>query len=240
MKTQIYFTLLFFLLIGFNLSAKNSIVSLKTSEERTVEPFTKIDLGISATLILVQADVQKVSIEADADALKLIETKVENSTLIIKVSKWHFTNLGKVTIYISVPKIEGLDVSGSGKIIAQNKISTEAIQLEISGSGSIELSNLSANNVKSEISGSGNIKLTGSKAITFLSITISGSGDLYATDLSTDEANISISGSGDCKVNVKSKLTAEISGSGKVRYLGDPKKVDVDVSGSGSVKKMDK
>ncbi len=225
-------------LIACNNNVANSSFKDKT-EDRKVAPFTKIELCISADVILEQGENQKVTIEAEKEeTLKYLETEVSNSSLIIHFSKNFMRNTGKVTIKITVPTIEGLTITGSGDIKAGNKIKAENIDLEITGSGTIVLSELSAANIKSEITGSGNIKLAGKETVVNHNITISGSGNVIASDLETETMKIEITGSGDCKISAKQKVTAEISGSGSIFYNTEPAKTDINITGSGKFKKM--
>lgn len=90
------------------------------------------------------------------------------------------------------------------------------MSIAISGSGNITANNIKVKNLALEISGSGDFKATG-EAQTFTG-SISGSGNIKAVDLKTEKANISISGSGSAEVWVTDSLTADISGSGKIRY----------------------
>ena len=90
------------------------------------------------------------------------------------------------------------------------------MSIAISGSGDITANDIKVKELALEISGSSDFKATG-KAQTFTG-SISGSGNIKAVDLKTEKANISISGSGSAEVWVTDSLTADISGSGKIRY----------------------
>ena len=204
-------------------------------EERKVSSFSGINLGISADVFLTQENSQKVVLEGDSDVLEKIETEVSGNTLVIKYEKsFRIRNIPKVKIYISVPEIEKLSVSGSGSILAQNSINSEDIEFNVSGSGLIEIDDLTVDNISSSISGSGDIVLSGSETVKFFKISISGSGDLSSEGLKVDEFIARISGSGKCKTNVVSRLEAVISGSGRIYYKGNPI-IDASISGSGKI-----
>jgi len=243
MKTK---TLALFGIIGMTLlfSVNNTVFpNSKTDngiikEERTVEPFSKISLGISANLYLTQSSTRKVVIEGEENLLANIETEVSGSTLKIKYDKsWKFKSLKKVKIYISIPDIEGLNISGSGSIVAQNAINSDRIDFSISGSGHIKIEDLNVNEIYSRISGSGDIIISGTQTVKLLDIAISGSGDLGSEGLKVEELEVRISGSGSCEVYVISKLVANISGSGKILYAGKPV-VNARISGSGKIKSV--
>ena len=96
---------------------------------------------------------------------------------------------------------------------------------------------LHAPEVQAEMSGSGDINLSG-EAKKFEG-SLSGSGSIQAMNLKTEETSIRISGSGDADVFASAKLDVRVTGSGDVRYKGGVQQVTSNITGSGSVKKMD-
>ena len=202
---------------------------------REVSPFSEISLSIAADLYLIQGDEYSLELEGDADELEKIETEVQGDVLRIEHDRpFHFGRSQRITIYVTMKKVEGLSVAGSGKIEAKSPIQAEDLDLDLSGSGDINIEDLEATNVDTDISGSGDIRLAGKTLVRTLDCDITGSGDIHAEGLRVGEADIDISGSGGCKVDVADKLDVEISGSGKVRYRGNPT-VNADISGSGRV-----
>ncbi len=203
--------------------------------DREVGPFTKLELSVAADLHLTQGDTHKLVLEGDEDDLEDIETEVRGGTLKIEHKKaFHFGSNDRITIYVTMKDIEELSVGGSGNIEAETPIRSGDIELNVSGSGEINIDELEASNAELSISGSGDIYLSGSKSLKSLECDISGSGELHADRLKAGTADLDISGSGGCKVHVTDELEVDISGSGKVRYKGQPR-VNADISGSGDV-----
>ena len=64
---------------------------------------------------------------------------------------------------------------------------------------------------------------------------MAGSGDIEAYDLKAETAELKISGSGTIRASVEKELVARISGSGNIKYKGNPRIEDIKVSGSGNV-----
>ncbi len=202
---------------------------------REVGPFTEIELSVAANLYLKQGNEHSLVLEGDEDELEEIETQVQGETLKIKHKKpFHFGSSKRITIYVTMKEIEELSVGGSGKIEAATPIQSEDLELNVSGSGDINIDELEASEVESSISGSGDIRLAGNKQVNTLDCNISGSGELHASGLKVGSAELSLSGSGGCKVYVTDELDVDISGSGKVRYKGEPL-VNASISGSGRV-----
>ena len=214
----------------------NNCVSAQQREIRNVTGFTGISLSISADIYLSQDNNYKVEIEADADYLEKIETVVEGDILKIK-NKDHFNfefHSKKVKIYISMPQVNNIFISGSGDIIAQTSIKTENLKIKISGSGSVKIENLSVQSMDLAISGSGDIYMSGTDIAESSSYSISGSGDIDNQNLQCKKVEISVSGSGDIKVWAADELNARVSGSGDVYYKGRPL-IDAKTSGSGGI-----
>lgn len=233
MKTKLAaaFILFAFILTGIHVQADE--------QTRKVDLFTEISLRIGATVHLEQGAKQNVEVVAKQSTLEEIITEVKDGKLIIRFPNknyfWNNFRPGDITIYITTPEINGLGISGSGDIIAEDEIKTKIMDMAVSGSGNIKLSELSAEQVKSVISGSGNIILAGKTAAQDLSVNISGSGNFKGLDYSADDVTIKVSGSGNVGVEAKQNLYVRLAGSGNVTYRGKPM-IDQSIAGSGSVR----
>ena len=117
---------------------------------------------------------------------------------------------------------------------------TTSIQMDevfvfIMGSGDVTLNNVEIGTLNTSIKGSGKLNVSGS--IDKHVCEIRGSGDLNALEAPTRELYIKIKGSGSARVHVLELLNAEITGSGKLEYKGDPLLESV-VTGSGVILKL--
>ena len=204
-------------------------------EERDVSSFTGVSLGISGDLYITQGSPQKVVVQAENN-IDEIETVVKDGVLRIKTDNWN-SNIKGAKIWVTMPEVESLNVSGSGDIVAETPINADELELKVSGSGTIDISELKGDEIGAAISGSGDIKLAGSADE--MELRISGSGSVYADGLKLSECGIKISGSGSCKIDVTEELDVSISGSGRVTYYSNPQ-IDARVSGSGRVRKGDR
>ncbi len=206
---------------------------------RDVPSFSAVSLKISGTVYLEQGNNQSTRVEASETALEELVTEVKDRTLIIRFRNnntfWRSFNHGKIEIYVTVPDIEALSVSGSGNIESSN-IKSRIMEFTVSGSGDISVGNLNSERIKATVSGSGNIYLGGGSADEFSSA-ISGSGKIKALDLETSNADIKVSGSGNCTLTAQKSLKARVSGSGGISYKGSPQ-LDTHITGSGRIKKL--
>lgn len=204
-------------------------------ETRDLSGFTRVSFGVAGELYVNFGNEFKVVLEGEKDLLDEILTEVSGGKLVIKKENWRFNMNEKVTVYITMPELKGLGVSGSGKAEIKDAVKTENLDLSVSGSGKLFTADIIVADLKCGISGSGDIIIRGSGDATRADLSISGSGNYTGELLKLGAAQISISGSGSCSCNVTESLKASVSGSGNVTYLGDPK-VDARVSGSGHVR----
>lgn len=203
-------------------------------EERKIEAFDELSLSIPATIYFTQQAKTSMVIEASATDLAEIKTISEGDELEIKAkNKSH--RFSDVTIYLSSPNIETFNLGGSGDIIAKEAVETNELEINIGGSGNVQMENLTAKEVEVSVAGSGDVLLKGTGHE--LDISIAGSGDVNAIDFVAREADISIAGSGDVKVYAEEKLETSIVGSGDIYYKGKPI-VDATSLGSGSTKSI--
>lgn len=209
-------------------------------EVRAVAPFTKLGLTNSARVIMRQGSPQRVEVEASATDLARLETTVDNGKLRIGTRReegkaWNYSDRfeGAVTVYVTMPAIEALSVSGSGQMQAENAVKADALDLSVSGSGKLTVAKLTADRLNSTVSGSGEIMVAG--ICPQHEARISGSGNLRASDLHTETSAIRISGSGDGRLYARRSLEASIAGSGNV-YVRGGANVRSTIAGSGRVR----
>jgi hypothetical protein len=200
------------------------------TEEFHLPTITGVKLSGIGEVIIRHGDTQKIIVETDDNLLDYLETDINGGVWDIEFERC-IRNVTRLTVYITVPEIEKLIISGSGSIIGEDAFVGDELEATVSGSGNIDF-DFTGNIVEASISGSGHIDLFGSAD--FMDVNISGSGDVRAFDLFTQECDVHNSASGDARVNVEDFLKVRISGSGDVLYIGNPT-LDIDISGSGSV-----
>ena len=186
------------------------------TEPREVGEFDKVHLNGSPNVNIVIGKERSVSVTSDDNLLAVIETSVEDGTLVIGGSKPFRTRLG-VTVQITVPALTHVAVHGSGDV---------------------KVKALDAEKFKAEIQGSGDISVAGRAEE--LDVEIQGSGDVKLDELAARRAAVEVQGSGDSTVKVSDELTVHVMGSGDVKYIGEPKvtKTGEEGEGAGEVKKV--
>jgi len=205
-------------------------------ETRDVKGFSRISYGISGNLSIRLGSEFSVVLEGEKDDLREVITDVSDGKLRIRQDNWRFTFDSKVNAYVTLPRLTGLTVSGSGKAEVLDPVKdADDFTLSVSGSGKLYVKELVVDDFDCNISGSGDIIITGAGSADNGDISISGSGSYNGPDFEIDHLDISVSGSGSCFCKAGDSLKAGISGSGSVTYKGEPD-IDARVSGSGHVR----
>ncbi len=224
------------MVVAISLIAGVSNAQSGKKETRNLKGFTKVNFGVSGDLYINFGNEFKVELEGSNALLDDIITEVSSGKLVIKKENWRLNMNERVTVYITMPELTGLGVSGSGKAEVKDPIKTGDLGLSVSGSGRLVTTDMNVTNLDCSISGSGNIYIAGNGTASGGEISISGSGNYSGEALKIESVEISISGSGNCSCSVSESIEAHISGSGNITYAGRPKNVDARVSGSGKVR----
>ncbi|HNR42193.1 MAG TPA: head GIN domain-containing protein [Bacteroidales bacterium] len=207
----------------------------QTRENRDVSGFSNISFEIPGNLVIRTGPQFRLVLEGPGSNLKDIETKVSGGRLVIrKVNRWSSFRNDNVTVSLTLPQVEGLSVSGSGRAEISGPIKTHQLSLNVSGSGKVITGDLETDRLECSISGSGDIILRSGGSAEKGEITISGSGSFSGENVRVANLDVGVSGSGSCKCHATRTLNAKVSGSGRVIYAGDPE-IDARVSGSGRV-----
>ncbi len=200
-----------------------------------LDEITSVNLQGSMDVEISYGPVQEVVAEGQLNIIDELETSVVNGTWYVSLGTGCFTDFD-LKIFIRLPRIEKTVVSGSGNITLIDVAGADAFSAESRGSGRTVITAVDGSQeINVNISGSGDIEMEGlCPELEKLNVTISGSGSFLGYPALTPECTVKSSGSGACKVNVSDWLNVRISGSGNVYYQGNPD-IDVDDNGSGKL-----
>jgi hypothetical protein len=214
--------------------------------EISVSAFESIQINYASVFFHVGPEYRAV-VTVDSNLYEQIRIYNQNDVLRIGTRRGRHFFFTQYRVDLYAPSLSGVTIAGAGRFEGRDTIKSSVFRSNISGSGKItgsfECDDFSAGisgsgeinahvtckSLSSRISGSGDLKLTGSTDD--LDINISGSGDVLGREFQTKDADVRISGSGNMHIWVLENLRASISGSGRVRYRGNPK---IDFRGSGS------
>jgi len=208
-----------------------------TNQTRSVMNFDQISVTGMMEVQLIPGSEGKIDIEAESNLMEFIETEVNNGHLRISVQKGVNIEPSRnypIRIVVPFETLGALTLTGSGHIRNSDAIKARDFKINVTGSGNMNL-NLITENLESTITGSGDLKLKGTSREFKCKVT--GSGDVFAYDLNAFKVDASVMGSGDMEVSVENELDVKISGSGDIKYRGNPDKQNFKTSGSGTVSK---
>ena len=183
------------------------------TERRDVSDFNKVDAGGA---INIEVSVQKdfyVEVQADDNLLANIKTEVSGDTLKI-YSEDRISPKTRINVKISMPEIEGLEVSGASSGVVSN-VKADSLELKASGASKIKIDG-AAGNLEADASGASTID---------------------AENLKVEDANVDASGASSAIVSASNDLKVNASGASKISYTGEPKNIKQNSSGASSVTK---
>ena len=208
-----------FLLVPFVLSAchHGRISQLKgsgkrVSEKRQIPAFTSIETNGAFTITVTCQKEPTLEVEGDDNVLPLITTEVKNNVLHLTNSKGY--SVGEpVKFKITVSNLEGLSVSGAGKIdIKEMKSDTFAIDSE----------------------GAPYITVAGDTKV--LNIDSNGAGKIDTYNLRASKGTVECNGATIVDLYVADELNVKVNGPSTVTYKGDPV-VNKNINGPGRVER---
>ncbi|MEM9850330.1 MAG: head GIN domain-containing protein, partial [Bacteroidota bacterium] len=158
-------------------------------KELDLPPFHSIKLDISADVFITAGDAQQVIVEGQENIIDLLEQEVRNDTWDIDFDRTCIRNHDGMKIFITLPEVRAISIDGSGNVVGENVFTGESIDLDIDGSGDMDLA-LEVKSIDARIDGSGDIELEG--VADEVGYFIRGSGDIRAFDLETLTADVEI------------------------------------------------
>ena len=211
------------------------------TKEYQFADFDKISFVGSAEFIYEQSEATpSVTVTIDENLLPYLEVKVKGSELHVGPKTEGMLGRSK-DLRPTVFKIKGnskaleeVNLAGSGSFKADQMVRTKELELNLSGSGTMRIAMLQADELEGNVAGSGNLILKGK--VREAKYNVAGSGDVKAEDCESEEVEGNVAGSGNLEVYAVRELTGNIVGSGDIFYKGDPK-VKSSCIGSGKVRK---
>lgn len=203
------------------------------SQKRSLESFREIHLEGNYQVSLRNGSPSQVVIVTDDNLLDFIRTEVEEGILRVDNLEKIYSKEG-IKLYITYQQLEALESSKASVIKSEESIRGDRFSLKVTGAGLVELE-LELEEFNLDLPGAGLVKLWGSAKDVHLDL--AGVGNLEAFDLESVNCEVRVSGVGGAQVNVKENLKASVNGIGGIRYKGNPRIIQEDVSGIGTIKK---
>ncbi|MEP7254893.1 MAG: head GIN domain-containing protein [Ferruginibacter sp.] len=206
------------------------------TQKRNVGNFSGISVGGAFEVEVKIGPVAEVTVEADDNIMKYIETKVSGNILKIRTEDLHNYSDVHMKIYITTPGLTSIRASASAEVKVIDVLSgNDKLSFNASSSGSIE-AEVDAPRIETDASSGATINLTG-KTKSYHAEASSGA-DIKTWDLFCEDTEVSVSSGANAKVHASLILKASASSGGAVTYHGAAN-VTKSVSSGGSVEKRD-
>jgi hypothetical protein len=183
-------------------------------QKRELPEFTSIATEGAFNIEVTAQKPVSAEVEADDNVLTLVSTEVSNNVLHIKTTS-NYSVSEPVVVRLTVSTLQGLSVSGAGKISIAG-LKSDKFEIDAQGAPTIT------------VSGETNV----------IDIDTSGAGKIDTHKLRASKGVVDSKGVAEVQVNAKDELEVTVSGPSHVIYSGDPKLNKV-VHGPGSVEKKD-
>lgn len=238
MQNKIFPAFMALSLLAISVSAQN-IVSDANAEIRQVGEFNKIKISGAITVYLSQGTQQGVAISSESGKYNSkIKTEVSGGILKVYVEggAWNNWNWGNkdLTAYITITKLETLDINGASAVKIADPISVTNINIEINGASTLKGA-IKAIDMQVEVTGASVADLTGNT--TNLDVKATGASNFKGFGLPSAKCKAEASGASSIAVSVSDELDADANGASSIGYKGEAKITRLDVSGASSVKK---
>ena len=110
---------------------------IPASEKRHTQTFNKVKSSGSFEVYIAHGDEHRVTVNAEENVLPFIETYVSNGKLILDIEDHtSIRNDFPMEIFITTPELNGISLSGSGRI-STDYFESNRLELLLSGSGDI-------------------------------------------------------------------------------------------------------
>ena len=106
-------------------------------------------------------------------------------------------------------------------------------RFEMKGAGEVDMAGIDQPELVLSLKGAGDVRAEGK--VDRLTVDVRGLGDLKLGDLVAREADVSIRGAGDIKIAAEEKLKVDIRGAGDVHLTREPKSLQTEIRGAGTV-----
>jgi hypothetical protein len=222
----------------------------QAEEKRPAVAFHGLAVDHGIEVMIEDGPAGELTVEADDNLLPLVETKVENGVLRVrltgslktsnairvKAAASELTDVSAIcSSTVTVPKAGGDRVrvnTHSGGRVTISELQGDEIDLSASSAGQVTAEHVDGKRLKVNVNSSGRVEAAGT--VDEQDVVASSSGNYDGGKLASRVARVQANSAGTAAVHAKEEVTGAASSSGSVRYVGNPAKVSVDTSSAGS------
>ncbi len=206
--------------LTLSLAAAAAVFALQAQaaeQTRSVAAFTSVSNSGPVNLHIEVGKAQSVVVSGTDDLVSDLQTEVVGSELKLHMRR-DTTNFDRhhdsLNVTITVPQLTAFTMGGAGETT---------------------ITHMSGDNLEVRFGGAGSLKAEGT--VRNLTMHIGGVGSIDTRELHAESATVSVGGVGSVKVWASNRLDASLGGVGSLTYYGDPKTVNTNGGGLGSISK---
>ena len=207
------------------------------SAEKSISSFIRLHISINGTVELIQADEEKVIVEADENLQEYIEVTNSGRTLYVTAEgKWRTPGFSRLIIKIYYRQLYNIyNASIKGTLICNGPLkSSEPVEVKIYSEKSSSKLNISAPAIKLITACVGDVEIEG--ACNIFEINAKSEGNLYARGMRAKSLSLKNYSAGNLEVYADETLTISNYGEGSISYWGDGVLKDIKQYGDGEIK----
>lgn len=219
--------------------------------QRILQPFKQLYVKEGIEVVLIKGTEYNAKVDVSGCNPADVLTEVNNGRLTIRMrSNGRYRNI-EVKVALTYVNLDEIDVSSSGVVKGSDQLESEALEIEVSSAGSLELNILSnsldldvsslgfvalsleVNKLEVEISSTGKVELTGQ--VRDQALDIGSVGHYEGFTMISERTLVDISSGGHAQVYAKERLDVHASSGGSVEFQGSPVSLSKRLSSGGSV-----
>jgi len=196
-------------------AALASVQAQAAEQTRSVAPFSAVSNAGAVNVRIEVGKPQSVTVSGDDDLVRDLLTEVVGNELKIHMRHDTITIGGHhedLRVTITVPQLSAFSMAGAGESI---------------------ITHMSGDSLDVRFAGAGSLKADGS--VRSLRLNVGGVGSIDTRDLHAETADVNVGGIGSVEVWASTRLDASVGGVGSLTYYGDPKTVNTNGGGLGSI-----
>jgi hypothetical protein len=200
-------------------------------ETRDLGEFSKISVSRGMNVYITQGTSTKVTVKADENLLKVIDTYVDDETLKVSCTKM-IRNATSNKVYVTVTDLENIKSTSGSNIFSEDSLRTGNLEIKSTAGSNVRLS-IETGDLNVSASAGSNIFLKGMAKSVVMKAN-SGS-NIKAGDLQTGNCEVKVSSGANIWIKVQNGLNARASSGGNIWYSGEPSPLEIEKSSGGNV-----
>jgi hypothetical protein len=203
------------------------------TQDLALSQFDRVRVSQAFQVDIRQGEAFKVVVRVDEKLVDTLQVRKVGDRLEIglKPPNGYEIRDARMTAEVTMPELRGLDLSGASHVTISGFKSKELLDLELSGSSSLQ-GDIEAGEARLDLSGASRARLSGS--VRHLQVRTSGASTGELWRFAATDADVDASGASELNVNAR-HLQVEASGASQVTYQGEAAVGRVETSGSASV-----